>query len=154
GDKVLTAVELGPARHVLGTAVGVPGANDDLQIVLRLEDRRGRQYFQTLNARITGARPRRAGGDPVGDDVVIRGVRLDLLSTAVRYRLRWLEQDETAARLTAIDAPPQSLPRQHEMIAVRIVAAQRQFQSALAGERAMTCPGIAAGPRHHGDDVV
>ena len=96
GDEVFTAVEFGPTRHVLTVSIRVPGANEDLQSVLRLEDRRSRQQFQAHNARSVAARSRSDAGDPVGHDEVICRARFDLLSAAVRHCLRRFEQHETA----------------------------------------------------------
>ncbi len=154
GDEIRTAVELGPARHVLAVSVGVPGADDDLLCVLRLQDGDGRQQFEALDTSIVGARPRRAAGDPVGEDAIIRRTGFDLLSAAVGYRLRRLKQEQASPRLISIDAPSQCLPRQCEMVAIGIVAAQRQFQSALAGQRTVTCPGVTTRPCHQRDDVI
>ena len=69
-------------------------------------------------------------------------------------RQRRLEQHETFVRLDLVDAPAERLPRQNEVVGLRIVAAQRQLQPALAGQGAVTGAGVAADPRHHRNDVV
>ena len=53
-----------------------------------------------------------------------------------------------------VEPPAESLTCQDEVIALRIVAAQRQLQPALARQRSVARSGIAADPRHDGNDVV
>src|SRR5262249_25465130 len=102
---VFAAIELGPARHVLAVSVGVPGADDDLQGILRLENGGGGQQFQVLNTGILGARSGSAAGNPVREETVIRRARFGFFPAAVPDRLRRLEQKQTASRLAAIDTP-------------------------------------------------
>ena len=105
--------------------VRVPGADQDLQRIFRLEDGSRGKNFQPFDAGVGRLRPRSAGGDPVRQHLVIRRIHFDLLSAAMGHGERRLAQEQTAHRLLPIDPPAQRLPGQHEMIGLRIIAAQR-----------------------------
>ena len=48
-----------------------------------------------------------------------------------------LQQDQAGGGIGERHAPPDGLPRQRVVIDVRIVAAQRQLEAVLAGQRAV-----------------
>ena len=140
-----------PSGDVLGVAVAIPGADDHLSVSLGLRIAAAGKTSMALNAGIVLVRPRRAGGDPVGEQAAIIG--LSDFELAVRrrgHRHGRLAQQTGCGRLLRIDAAAKGLPREDEMIARRIVAAQRELEAALAGERAVTGPRVAADARQHG----
>src|SRR5579884_3355965 len=64
-----------------------------------------------------------------------------------------LLQNEAAVRLLHVETPPLKLACQREIIQRGIVATQTQPKAVLAGRRAMTGPGVAAGLGERGNDV-
>ncbi len=154
GHEVLAAVVLGPASDVAHAAVGIGGADGELQGVPGLERGPRGLDLEAGNPGIVLARPHGPRGDPVGKDAIFRRAGIQFLTAAVRQGQGWLEQEQTADRMLAVDAPAQSLAREDEVIGFWIVTAQRQFQAALARQGPMARTRVAADPRQDGDDLV
>ncbi len=68
-------------------------------------------------------------------------------------RAGWLGEDEAAARVRQLDAAAAILLDDVEVIRRWIVTAQGELEAALAGQRAMAGPGVAAELGQHGLDV-
>ena len=152
GDRALVGGELRPARHVLGVAVGETGAHDQRLLVAELQARRRREDFQRGHHRVGLRRRGRAGGNPLREHAILRRPCAEPAAAAVRHRHRRLEQHQASRRFHWIDATRGGLARQRQVVRLGIVAAQRQLQPALAGERPVARSGVAADPgqyRHH-----
>ncbi len=154
GDQVFRAAKLCPARHVVTGAVAVPGPHDDLQRILGLQHSVRGKHLQLLDLRISGTRPGRSGGNPVGQQGKLGRRDVELHAAAMRHRQRWLLEEETLLRLQEVDAAALVLAGQYEMVVRRRIAAQRQLEAALAGQCTVARTGIAAQPRQHRDNII
>src|SRR5262245_58735208 len=98
-------------------AVGVLCLDGKTQRIGRLERRRSGRDFEALQPRVVVARTRRAGGNPVADDLEIVGIGFEPLAAAVWQLSRWLQQHQALRGLLSVDTTCASLARQHKVVA-------------------------------------
>ena len=72
----------------------------------------------------------------------------------MRNRHRGLAENQARRGIGERDPPSDGLPRQRVVVDFRIVAAQRQLEPVLPGERTVTGALIAARLRQHRDHVI
>ena len=125
------------------------GEDRHAESVLRLHQQSGRKDFDLRQLGIRAHRPHRTLGNPIVQDAVILRILGEARPAAVGDGARRFLQQQTAGRLFAIDAPAESLTRQHEVIGIGIVPPERKLQAPFARQRPVAGPRIA--PRPHED---
>ena len=137
GHAFVARAELHPARDVAHVAVGVLGAHDELLLGAR---RRARPRRDRLRGRVTCASLSAGGGVPAAiqsaDHAIFQRIRR---RSACRRRAASRSVGFSRIRLAAGSASdtrrPTGLARERIVIDVGIVAAQRQLEAVLAGQR-------------------
>ena len=113
-----------------------------------------RSDFKGDDPRITLRWSGAAGGNPFTQHLVFERARFEPLSAAVTNRHCRLEQQQAPFRFEQVDAPARRLTGHDVEISLRIIAAQRQLEPALASQRPVTGARVAAEPGQYRNNVV
>ena len=153
-DRLVGRRPLDPAGDILGAAVGVACADQDLLALADLLNRPGRQDLELLDARVAVARRCCAGADPLAQDAVFGRAGPEPHAPLVGDRAGGLGQEQAPARVGELDAPAAVLLDDVEVIGRRIIAPQREPEAPFAGQGAMAGTRVAALFRQHRLDVI
>ena len=128
------------ARHVLAVSVGKMRLHRKLPRLPRLQPQRRWQNLDALDPHVVLLRPQRALRHPLHQRLPLRRMQLKPLTALVRHRRRRLHQQQRARGILRIHPPPERPAREREIIALRVIPAQRKLESPLPRRRPVASP--------------
>ena len=142
----VVAGENGFTGHIAHRAIAVMSQHEHLLLLAwQVQGHFGRDDFQLLGAPDLSLLGFYSFDNPLAQQLILLGARLDRLAAFVRHFARGLEQHQALIDRDSIETATGQIVHQRLIIEVRIIPAQRQFESVLAFGRAMTCSRIATG---------
>ena len=153
-DGFVGRCELRPLRDILGMSIGVVSSHDEILRLPHAKPHVFGKHFKPFDSRVGLTRWRGPVGDPFGNDAVVQRVCLESQATFVRQGSGRLGEDQTAAWIRQFDPAASRLFRDRVKIRRRVVASQRESESALAGQGSVTRARVAACLREGGQDVI
>ena len=142
-------------RSVARRPVGEPRRHAEPHRLLRSDqDAVARRDLQTLERRRGRRIGRHAPRDPITQHAIRLGVNVEATAPFVRDLAGRLEQHQAPVRIEPIDPAPQPIAREHKAVEVRVLAAQRQLEAALAVEIPVADARIATGLGQHRHHVI
>ena len=118
--------------------------DDALGLALRREHGLLREHLDADRLRRVLRVARGAGLEPADEEQVVLAARFDPLAAGVRHLAGRLVHDEAVVGRGEVDAPAAHLARDAEVVALGVVAEQRQAEAVLARGRAVALAGVAA----------
>jgi len=141
-------------RQIGRAAIRERPANTQADRVVRRENLHiGRRHIQPQRLDDVSRVRRGTACDPCTDRSILVGIGGEANAAFVGITPRRLSQDHRIVRLQYIDAATERIARQGAKIERWILAAQREFEAALAVEIAVACPLIAAAACEDGHHV-
>src|SRR5205823_6215899 len=126
------------------------GADEQLLLLARFQGAIARQHFQTLRRYLALHRAGSARGDPVEKKPILATALAEQFAALVRRGPGRLEQQQAVLGTGGVDATTIELARQTDVVPVRGVTAQRQFETVLPHSLAVTGALVAAQSREQG----
>ncbi len=142
-DRLVGGRPFDPAGDVFRPAAGVTGTDQNLLALADALKRPGRQDLQLLDARVAIAGRCRALADPLAQDAILERAGSEPHAPFVRDRAGGLRQEQAPPRVGELHAAASVLLHDVEEIGRRIIAPQREPETAFAGQRAMARTRVA-----------
>src|SRR5262249_49162848 len=150
---VEVAGELRLPGHVAYTAVAVLGEDGELLNLVLLEGAVPRRHSQLDHLRGVGCRGRRAGSDPLAEELIFVAFRVHALAAAVRHLARRLAQDQALIRSRREHTPAARLLGDGVVVETGVEAKERQLEAVLTTGLPVTAAGVAAQPAEQRHDL-
>src|SRR5205807_8656640 len=89
----------------------------------------------------------------IAEQSILPGILRKADAAAMRDLAGWLQEEQAVVRVRAVDAPPEGIARQSQIVLLGIVAEQRQPEAAASLERAVARTGVASHAAEEAHDV-